>query len=113
MPLILPIGDTSQEYIFGTAPSLGALLGPGQTITVVSADPATVLLTQDSPAKPVQSADASPTVPAGTPTIWSAVVSGPANSASPAQPNVPIVVTATVNNSDGSVAESLNVTVTM
>ena len=110
MPLILAIGDTSQEYIFGTAPNLGALLGPGQTITVVSADPATVILTPDTPPKPVQAADATTTVPAGTPTIWSAVVSGPAI---PAQPNVPIIVTATVINSDGSTAESLTDTVEM
>jgi|HubBroStandDraft_5_1064220.scaffolds.fasta_scaffold153392_4 hypothetical protein len=110
MPLILPIGDSSQEYIFGTAPFLGALLGPGQTIGVVSADPATVILTQDSPSKPVQPADATAQVPAGTLTMWSAIVSAPA---SPAQPNVAIQVTATVLNVDGSTAEVLTDTVTV
>lgn len=110
MPLILPIGDTSQEYIFGTAPFLGALLGSGQTIAVVSADPNSVILTPDATAKPVAQADATSAVPAGTPTIMSLVVSGPA---SPAQPNVAISCTATVLNADGTTAETLVDTVTM
>jgi hypothetical protein len=109
MPLILPIGDTSNEYIFGTAPFLGALLGPGQTISVVSADPASVILTPDSTPVPVRAADATASVPAGTPTMLSLVVSTPA---SPAQPNVPITCTATVLNADGSTAETLTDTVT-
>jgi hypothetical protein len=110
MPLTLPVGDSDNFYLFGTAPTMGALLGPGQTISVVSADPATVILTPDATPVPVRAADASPTVPAGTPTMLSGVVSSPA---SPAQPNVAITCTATVLNADGSTAESLTDTVTV
>jgi hypothetical protein len=110
MPVTLPAGGSDDFYIYGTAPFLGALLGPGQTISLVSADPATVALTPDSPAKPVSAADATTDVPAGTPTILSGQVSG---AASPAQPNVAIVCTATVLNADGSAAESLTDTATV
>jgi hypothetical protein len=110
MPLILPVGDSDNFYIFGTAPSLGALLGPGQTISVVSADPATVDLTPDPTPVAVRAADATSAVPAGTPTILSGVVTSPA---SPAQPGVAITCTATVLNADGSTAESLTDTVTV
>ena len=110
MPLTLPLGDSDEFYIYGTAPTLGALLGPGQTISVVSADPNTVVLTPDATPKPVAAADATAAVPAGTPTILSGVVSA---SVSPAQPNVAIICTATVLNSDGSTAETLTDTVTV
>jgi hypothetical protein len=110
MPLILPVGDQDTFYILGTAPFLGALLGPGQTISVVSDDPATVLLTPDASPKPVSAADATSDVPAGTPSILSGVVSSPA---APAKPNVAIPVTATVLNADGSTAETLSDTVTV
>src|ERR1039458_1991584 len=110
MPLILPIGDTDNFYIFGTAPFLGALLGPGQTISAVSADPATVVLTKDPSPVAVRAADATATVPAGTPTMLSGVVSSPG---APAQPNVPISCTVTVLNADGSTAETLTDTVTV
>ena len=110
MPLILPVGDTDNFYIFGTAPFLGALLGPGQTASVVSADPNTVILTPDATPFPVRAADASASVPSGTPTILSGVVSTPAT---PAQPNVAINCTLTVLNADGSTAETLTDTVTV
>jgi hypothetical protein len=110
MPLILPVGDTDNFYIFGTAPFLGALLGPGQTISVVSADPATVILTPDATPVPVRAVDASTAVPAGTPTMLSGVVSAPTP---PAQPNVAITCTVTVLNSDGTTAETLTDTVTV
>jgi len=108
MPLTLPQGQTDNFYLYGTAPFLGALLGPGQTISAVSADPLTVILTPDPTAVPVRTGDASATVPAGTPTVLSGVVSSPA---SPAQLNTLIVCTATVLNADGSTAESLTDTV--
>lgn len=110
MPLILPVGDTDNFYIFGTAPFLGALLGLGQTISAVSADPATVVLTKDPSPVAVRAADATASVPAGTPTMLSGVVSMPT---SPAQPNVPISCTVTVLNADGSTAETLTDTVTV
>jgi hypothetical protein len=110
MPLILPVGDTDNFYIFGTAPFVGALLGSGQTISAVSADPNTVILTADPSPAAVRAADATPSVPAGTVTMLSGVVSMPA---SPAQLNVPITCTVTVLNADGSVAETLTDTVTV
>jgi hypothetical protein len=110
MSLVLPQGDTDNFYIFGTAPFLGALLGPGQTIGVVSADPLTVILTPDPSPVAVRAADASASVPAGTPTMLSGVVSSPA---SPAQLGVPITCTLTVLNADGSTAETLVDTVTI
>jgi hypothetical protein len=109
MPLTLPIGDTDNFYVFGTAPTLGALLGPGQTISVVSSDPATIILTPDPTPVAVRAADATAAVPAGTPTILSGVVSMPAT---PAQPNVAIPCTFTVLNSDGSTAETQTDTAT-
>lgn len=110
MPLTLPVGDQDKFYLFGTAPFLGALLAAGQTVNVVSADTATVSISADSPAKPVATADGTPTVPAGTPTIFSGTVVA---AAIPAQPNVAIAVTATVLNADGSTAETLTDTVTV
>jgi hypothetical protein len=110
MPITLPAGGSDTFYIFGTAPFLGALLGPGQTISVVSADPATVTLPTDPTALPVSAADGITAVPAGTPTILSGKVVGAKN---PAQPNVAIVCTATVLNSDGSTAETLTDTATV
>lgn len=110
MPLTLPVGDQDTFYILGTAPFLGALLGPGQTISVLSADPNTVTLTPDATARPVAAADATTAVPAGTPSILSGIVSSPA---SPAQPGVPISVTATVSNVDGTTGETLTDTVTV
>ena len=109
-PLTLPVGDTDTFYLFGTAPFLGALLGPGQTISVVSSDPNTVILTPDATPVPVRPADASAAVPAGTPTMMSGVVSAPA---SPAQPGVAINCTWTILNADGSTAETDTDTVTM
>jgi hypothetical protein len=110
MPVTLPAGGSDTFYIFGTAPFLGALLGPGQTISVLSADTATVTLTPDSTPNPISAADGTSAVPAGTPTMLSGVVAG---LASPAQPNVPITCTATVLNADGSTAETLTDTATV
>lgn len=110
MPLQLAQGSIDNFYLFGTAPFLGALLGPGQSISVASGDTSTVILTPDATPVPVRAADATSAVPAGTPTMLSGVVSSPA---SPAQLNVAITCTATVLNSDGSTAESLSDTVTI
>jgi hypothetical protein len=110
MPLTLPVGDQDNYYLYGTAPTLGALLGPGQSLQVTSADPNTVVITPDPTPIPVRSADATSSVPAGTPTIQSGIVSSPT---SPAQLGVPITIIATVLNSDGSTAETLTDTVTV
>lgn len=79
----------------------GAPLAPGQTITVVSDDVATVDFVPDSPPRKDNE---------GVQSVWSGavVIKNP-----PAQPDVPINVTATVLNADGTVAESIVDTVTV
>src|ERR1700685_1441445 len=62
MPLTLPTGDQDTYSILGTKPFLGALLGPGQTLSVVSADTTngTFTLTPDPTPQPT------PVDPSGT-----------------------------------------------
>ena len=109
MPLQLPDTQSDTYSIIGTDALgvLGASLGAGQTVTVVSSDPATVLLTPDASPLPVPAGE---TAPAGTPTIASGVV---ASAQPPVQPNVPISVTATVLNADGTTAATVTDTVTI
>lgn len=108
MPLILPLGDQDTYSIVGTAPFLGALLAAGQTLNVISADPATVVITPDATAQPTPAGTAG--APVGTPAIGSGTVTA---ASSPAQPNVAIAITATVVNPDGSAAETISDTVTV
>ena len=104
MPLSLPANTQNEKYyIIGTDANgiTGAQLASGQTITVVSADPNTVVVTPDATAavdnEGVQSVASGTVVPAAT----------------PAQLNVAINVTATVLNSDGTTAETAVDTVTV
>ena len=109
MPLTLPDNQSDTYSIIGKDAQglLGVTLAPGQTVTVVSSDPATVVLTPDATPLPVPAGE---TAPAGTPTIASGVV---ASATPPAQPNVTISVTATVLNADGSTAATATDTVTI
>ena len=109
VPLSLPDSMQDTYSIVGkdAAGLLGAQLAPGQTIEVVSADPATVLVVPDPTPQPVPAGES---VPAGTATVASGTVK---SAAPPAQPNVPVSVTATVKNADGSVAETISDTVTI
>jgi hypothetical protein len=103
MPLSMPQNTTGEKYfIIGADASglTGAQLAPGQTISVVSADPNTVAITPD--AMPGVDNEGVQSVASG------GVAAGP----SPVL-NSPINVTATVSNADGSVAESVVDTVTI
>jgi hypothetical protein len=97
MPLTAPANTQNEKYFaIGVDASglSGASLGPGQTISIVSADPATVDFgPPDSPA----GKDAE-----GVQSMLSVAVifKNP-----PAQPNVPINVTLSVLNADGSAAD--------
>ena len=95
---------TEKCFIIGTDASgtKGAQLGPGQTVSIKSADPATVDF--GSPDAPPQ-ADAE-----GVASILSALVV-PKNP--PAQLNVPITITLSVLNSDGSPADGTPLTDTI
>jgi hypothetical protein len=108
MPLTLPLGDQDTYSIVGTAPFLGALLAVGQTLSVTSADPATVGVSPDATAQPTPAGVTG--APAGTPTIGSGTVTA---ATAPAQPNVAIAITATVSNLDGTPAETIFDTVTV
>lgn len=107
MPLVAPANLTGEHaYIVGNdSPDgkglSGAPLAPGQTISVVSADPGTVDFTVD--ATPLKDTE-------GDQSVWSAEVllKNP-----PAQLNVPVDVVATVTNADGTVAETITDTVTV
>jgi hypothetical protein len=99
----MPANTKNEKYyIIGTDASglTGAPLASGQTITVVSADPNTVVFTPDASAavdnESVQSVASGGVAVGPTPVLNSA-----------------ITVTATVLNSDGSTAESLTDTVTI
>lgn len=104
MPLQIGTGKSDKGFLVGVFDNgaVGALLQPGQVASIVSADPNTVAVSQDSPSLPTDQAftdsDGTP-VPVGTPTVASCTVSAPA---SPAQPNVPINITVTLTNADGS-----------
>jgi hypothetical protein len=106
MPLILPDNDQDTYSAVGVDPAgiLGAPLAAGQTATVVSADPATIVIVADATALPTTEAftDASGRkIPVGTPTIASGTVKA---AIPPAAPNTPITVTLTVLNGDGTTA---------
>ena len=107
MPLTAPANTKNERaYIMGNdaadgSGQSGAPLDVGQTIAVVSADPATVDFTPDSPARKNNEGVQS-------------VLSGAVNFKNPpAQQDVPITVTATVSNADGTPAETANDTVTV
>ena len=69
---------------------------PGQVVTVTSADPATVVITADATARATVGAAGATD---GTATLASGKV---AAASAPAQPGVPINVTASIKNADGS-----------
>lgn len=104
MPLKIGVAKTDKAFVVGINDdgSVGALLQTGQIATIVSADPATVAVSQDSPSLPTDEAltDSEGTaVPVGTKTVASCTLTSPAT---PAQVNVPINVTCTLTNADGS-----------
>jgi hypothetical protein len=103
MPEILPDNDQDTFFIIGTDPAgvQGSPLAPGQTVAVVSADPATVIVTLDASPK---------TATNGLASVASGII---ASAQPPAQPNVAITLTATVSNADASVAETITDTVTV
>ena len=100
MPLQITSNNTNEHYyIIGKDKDgiPGAQLAPGQTISVVSADPTVVTLTPDPTALPDNEGVAS-------------VASGLVN---PIKVGGPINVTETVSNADGTVAETAVDTVTV
>ena len=100
MPLTIQMGVTDEKYfVIGTDAkgNAGAQLGPGQTISVVSADPTTVTLTPDPTALPDNE---------GTPSLAS-------GSVTPVKVGGPVNATWTVTNTDGTVAETDTDTVTV
>jgi len=108
MALILPLGFEDEQFIQVTIDNhdgKGAVqqtqLPAGQTLTVTSADPATVTITADTPAV----AD-----PDGSPSVASFTVK---SAAAPAQSNVPITVTLLITNADGSTAATATDTITV
>jgi len=103
MPLSMPANRKDEKYfIIGEDNDglVGAQLAPGQTVTVVSADPNTVALVPD--ATPAVDAEGVQSVASG------AVVVGPSPSL-----NTPITCTVTVLNPDGGTAETQSDTATI
>jgi hypothetical protein len=103
MSLKMPVGKNDDFFIvgFGDDGKPGIGLQAGQTCTVSSADPNTVVIAQDATPRPTTAdfvaANGTP-VPAGTATIASGKVSdGP----SPVL-KTPVVVTSHLANADGS-----------
>jgi hypothetical protein len=102
--LKMPVGKTDDFFIVGFdddgKPGIG--LQAGQTCTVSSADPATVVITQDVTPRPTTvdlvAANGTP-VPAGTATLASGKVTSPADAV---QLKTPIIVTSHLANADGS-----------
>ena len=97
MPLTAPANTQNEKfYAIGTdaTGASGASLGPGQTISIVSADPATVDF-------------GPPDVPAGKDNegVQSMLSCAVIFKNPPAQLNVPINVTLSVLNADGSAAD--------
>ena len=104
MPLSSNLNTPVDFFVVGSdnLDTDGDVLAAGQTITVTSADPATVVINLDATTRP-NPADGTPCVASGT-----------VSKASPvAQPNVAITITAQVVNADGSNAESATETVTV
>jgi hypothetical protein len=100
MPLSLPANLTDDYFVVADA-----ALATGQTCKVISADPATVVITEDSVVRP------DPSAPAGESfTIASGKVSA---AAAPAQPATAISCSASVTNADGSAGPSQSDTVTI
>jgi len=100
MPLTLPQNLTDDFFVVGDEP-----LAAGQTLSVVSADPATVVITSDTTVRP------DPTAPPDESfTLGSGKV---AAAATPAQIGVPISITASVKNADGSAGPTMSDTVTI
>ena len=109
MALTMAVGFTCKEYLtcaLTTPPSAVPVLQPalplGQTIgSLVSADPATVDVAIDSPSVPD---------PQGGVNFQSVSITSPS---APAQPNVAIVQTLVILNSDGSTFGTFTDTITI
>jgi hypothetical protein len=100
MPLKLPVNDSDKVFIVSqdSARDFGALTANGYVVTLTSSDPNTVDFSAlDSPPQPAPSPVAGAPAGATVPSDASATVTSPAN---PAQPNVPITVTAAFSNPD-------------
>jgi hypothetical protein len=98
MSLTLPVGQTDKYYLTlqDAAGDYLTALDPGETVAVVSADPATILITPD--ATPAQDPDQ------GAPaTVASGTISIPIP---PGAPNKPITITATFTLSDGTTVDA-------
>ena len=107
MPLLLPQGDEDQYFVVGLRGGKpGAPLAAGSTVAVVSADPATILITPDATAQPTKGVTG---VPDGTATLASGLVAD----AGSANVNVPINVTATETKADGTTGLTVTDTVTI
>jgi len=102
--LKLPAGKSDAYFVvgFNDDGSVGAQLQSGQIATVTSDDPNTASISPDSTALVTDedfTTASGEDVPTGTQSIASGKVSGLAK---PAQPNVPINVTCTLTNADGT-----------
>ena len=114
-PLKLPDDESSQFFIFGrdAKGAIGATLATGATIAVTSADPATVDVELDATPEPAPAGlldNSQQPVPVGTPSIASGTVT---STASPANPNTPVLITAQITNADQTPGASASDTCTV
>lgn len=101
MPVKLPVGTTNEKFYLTLMDAAGnylSALDPGEVVAVVSDDPATVDFTIGTYSVQDPDPGAPPTVTSG-----SVIVKNP-----PAQPNVPINITATFSLADGTVDASVS-----
>ena len=103
MPLIAPAGTTFRAFMTltiddgsGNGPQPQSVMPAGQTANIVSADAADFTAVLDNPAV---AAAPDPTTGVVPPTVASAVIT---TATSPSQPSVPVSITFTAQNSDGS-----------
>jgi hypothetical protein len=91
MPLNLPDNMSVDVFISAVDDHNldGAALGTGQTVAVVSADPASVVYTADATARPAPDGSAS-------------IASGKAAAANPVASRSAIAITSTILNADGT-----------
>lgn len=102
MPLNLPDNDSDKVYIVSRDSQgvFAALTANGYTVALTSEDTSTVEFSVlDTPPQPAPSPVSGAAAGAAVPSDASATVISPA---SPAQPNVPITVTATFSNPNAS-----------